>query len=118
MERELPAPPKVGVDTDLKHRSPTSRNMITVLTDITTNQLASYGFFKNETVANAYTKRHIDHAKYISVKHAFPDGKMHSHLNVNINRWVIITSNLADNRMTATGFFRPKNKRICILNTS
>lgn len=110
MERELPAPPKVGVDTDLKYRSSTSRKMISVLTDIRTNQLEAYGFFKNQTVANAYTESHLAHAEHISVKHAFPSGKTHSHLKVDINRWVIITDYLNDNRMTATGFFQTQKQ--------
>lgn len=105
MKQALPTPPHVGVDVDLKYQTRTSRKVISVLTDIVTNQIEAYGFFKNETVANAYTKPYIDSTTHVKVKHAFPTGQTYSHLNVNINPWVIIVSYLDTNRMTATGFF-------------
>lgn len=110
MTQHLPIPPDVGIDVDLKHQTPTSRKIITVLTDETTNQLDAYGFFKSKNVAGEYTEKHIDNATHIRIKHAFPSGKTYSHLNVNINRWIIIASYLDENRMTATGFFDTKKK--------
>lgn len=110
MERNLPTPSPVGYDVDLRYHKPTTRKIITVLTDEITNQRNAYGFFKSQNAAEEYTKHHINDAKYMTVKHAFPGGKKYSHLNVDINRWVIIVDYVDENRMTATGFFETQKK--------